>query len=73
MVRCARIAHLSAIFLLFFFVIFSQAMLEMVRPDRSLIVDPVLPECEYLLQSLLPLCTDKGAPAFAPGAADVMA
>jgi hypothetical protein len=44
MVRCARIAHLSAIFLLFFFVIFSQAMLEMVRPDRSLIVDPVLPE-----------------------------
>jgi len=49
-------------------------MLEMVRPDRSRIVDPVLPECEYLLQSLLPLCTDKGAPAFAaPGAADVMA
>jgi hypothetical protein len=60
--------------LLFSPVIFPQAMLEMVRPDRSRIVDPVLPECEYLLQSLLPLCTDKGAPAFAaPGAADVMA
>merc|ERR1719329_1647479 len=30
-----------------------QAMLEMVRPDRPLIVDPVLPECEYLLKPLL--------------------
>ena len=49
-------------------------MLEMVRPDRPLIVDPVLPECEYLLKPLLPLCTAKGAPSFAvPGAADVMA
>jgi len=52
-----------------------QAMLEMVRPDRPLILDPVLPECDYLLQSLLPLCTDnsKNAAANEPSASDVMA
>ena len=36
-----------------------QAMLEMVRPDRPAILDPVLVECDYLLQPLLPLCSDK--------------
>lgn len=50
-----------------------QAMLEMVRPDRPVILDPVLAECDYLLQSLLPLCTDNSKHANMPSAADVMA
>ena len=35
-----------------------RATWELVGPDREANTDPVEPECDYLLQSLMPLCTD---------------
>ena len=49
-----------------------RAMLEMVRPDRAANLDPVLPECDYLLQSLLPLCTKSPCVQSEPGVVAVM-